>query len=67
MGYYHGCQREFKIVFKALPDNSVSKKDQPTFYYEVTADVTDVAGETRSGNTQVAVAYQALKLKIGAA
>ena len=55
---------EFKILFKALPDNSVSKKDQPTFYYEVTADVTDVAGETRSGNTQVAVAYQALKLKM---
>jgi uncharacterized protein YfaS (alpha-2-macroglobulin family) len=53
---------EFTISFKALPDNNVSKKDQPTFYYEVTADVTDVAGETRSGNTQVAVAYQALKL-----
>ncbi|HEX6427859.1 MAG TPA: alpha-2-macroglobulin family protein, partial [Niastella sp.] len=56
---------EFKIVFKALPDNSVAKKDQPTFYYEVTAYVTDIAGETRSGNTQVAVAYQALKLTMG--
>lgn len=53
---------EFNISFKAQPDNSIPKKDQPTFYYEVTADVTDVAGETRSGNTQVAVAYQALKL-----
>ncbi|THU40904.1 alpha-2-macroglobulin [Niastella caeni] len=55
---------EFKISFKAQPDNSIAKKDQPTFYYEVSADVTDIAGETRSANTQVAVAYQALKLKL---
>jgi uncharacterized protein YfaS (alpha-2-macroglobulin family) len=55
---------EFHISFKALPDRNISKKDQPTFYYEITTDVTDVAGETRSSNTQVAVAYQALKLKV---
>lgn len=55
---------EFHIQFKAIPDNKVDKKDQPTFYYKVYADVTDVAGETRSGNTQVAVAYQALKLNL---
>lgn len=56
---------EFEIRFKALPDLSISKKDQPTFYYEVNADVTDINGETRSGETSVAVAYQALKLDIG--
>lgn len=55
---------EFKVTFKALPDESVDKKDQPTFYYEVSADVTDINGETRSGNTTVAVAYQALQLSI---
>lgn len=55
---------EFKINFKALPDASVDKKDQPTFYYEVSADVTDINGETRSGNTSVAVAYQSLQLNI---
>ena len=55
---------EFHIQFKAIPDNKVAKKDQPTFYYKVYADVTDVAGETRSGNTDVAVAYQALKLNL---
>ncbi|WP_207514916.1 alpha-2-macroglobulin family protein [Longitalea luteola] len=55
---------EFRISFKALPDNTIAKKGQPTFYYEVSADVTDIAGETRSGNTQVAVAYQALQLKL---
>ncbi|MGB5008356.1 MAG: MG2 domain-containing protein, partial [Ferruginibacter sp.] len=26
---------EFKITFKAIPDETVDKKDQPTFYYEV--------------------------------
>jgi uncharacterized protein YfaS (alpha-2-macroglobulin family) len=55
---------EFNITFKALPDETVDKKDQPTFYYEVSADVTDINGETRSGNTSVAVAYQALQLNI---
>jgi len=55
---------EFNISFKAIPDESVDKKDQPTFYYEVSADITDINGETRSGNTSVAVAYQALQLNI---
>ena len=55
---------EFKIKFKAIPDESVDKKDQPTFYYEVSADITDINGETRSGNTSVAVAYQMIQLKI---
>jgi uncharacterized protein YfaS (alpha-2-macroglobulin family) len=55
---------EFKINFKALPDNTIAKSSQPTFDYEVTVDVTDVAGETRSGNTNVSVAYQALKLNL---
>ncbi len=55
---------EFKISFKALPDESIPKKDQPTFYYEVSADVTDINGETRSGETSVAVAYQAIQLNI---
>ncbi|HEY1201798.1 MAG TPA: alpha-2-macroglobulin, partial [Niastella sp.] len=55
---------EFHIQFKSIPDNKGAKKDQPTFYYKVYADVTDVAGETRSGNTDVAVAYQALKLNL---
>ncbi len=55
---------EFTITFKALPDESIPKKDQPSFYYEVSADITDLNGETRSGNISVAVAYQALQLDI---
>ncbi|MBP6025613.1 alpha-2-macroglobulin family protein [Ferruginibacter sp.] len=55
---------EFKVTFKALPDESVDKKSQPTFYYEVSADITDINGETRSGSTSVTVAYQMLQLNI---
>ncbi len=55
---------EFKVTFKAQPDESIDKTSQPTFYYEVSADVTDINGETRSGETSVAVAYQALQLSI---
>ncbi len=54
----------FKIIFKALPDEKADKKNQPTFYYEVTADVTDANGETRSQSTSIGVAYQALVLNI---
>ena len=54
----------YKIIFKALPDESINKKDQPIFYYEVNADVTDINGETRSGSSTIKVAYQALQLEI---
>ncbi|MBK7884041.1 MAG: hypothetical protein IPJ81_09755 [Chitinophagaceae bacterium] len=55
---------EFKITFKAIPDASADKKGQPVFYYEVNTDITDINGETRSGSTYVAVAYQMLQLNI---
>ena len=51
---------EFEITFKALPDESVDKSNLPIFNYEVTADVTDLNGETRSATTIVDVGYHAL-------
>jgi TonB-dependent SusC/RagA subfamily outer membrane receptor len=51
---------EFEITFKALPDQSVDKSGLPIFNYEVTADVTDLNGETRSATTLVNVGYHAL-------
>ncbi len=55
---------EFSITFKALPDDSVKKENLPVFTYEITADVTDVNGETRSETTQVKVGYHALLANI---
>ncbi len=51
---------EYKIDFTALPDLNVSKDNQPIFNYEVTADVTDINGETRSTTTIVNVGYHAM-------
>ena len=51
---------EFKIMFKALPDESVSKENLPIFKYEITADVTDINGESHSATTTVKVGYHSL-------
>ncbi|WP_418602585.1 carboxypeptidase-like regulatory domain-containing protein [Hwangdonia sp.] len=51
---------EFEITFKAQPDQSVDKSSLPIFKYEVTADVTDLNGETQSATTTVNVGYHAL-------
>ncbi len=57
----------FKIDFKAIPDESIDKSALPKFSYEVTADITDINGETRSATTIVNVGYHALIASIGAA
>jgi uncharacterized protein YfaS (alpha-2-macroglobulin family) len=48
---------EFTIDFLAKPDLSVKKEQNPIFSYQITADVTDINGETRSTNTIVKVGY----------
>jgi hypothetical protein len=56
----------FEIIFKAIPDESVSKESLPVFRYEVTADITDINGETRTATTTVNVGYHAMTLSISA-
>ncbi|MEO5681139.1 MAG: alpha-2-macroglobulin family protein [Chitinophagaceae bacterium] len=60
-----GADGKFNITFKAIPDLSINKDLEPIFDYTVTADITDINGETRSGQTIVPVAYKALQLSIG--
>jgi len=55
---------KYKIDFKALPENSANAKDLPTFSYEVTADVTDINGETHSTTTTVRVGYHTMTANI---
>ncbi len=57
----------FVIEFTAKPDPKVPEKDDPSFVFEVTADVTDTAGETRSADRGVRVGYTALEASISAA
>ena len=53
---------KFIITFKAIPDLSINKKLDPVFDYRVYADVTDINGETRSGEKEVSVSYKSLVL-----
>ncbi len=53
---------EFKIEFNALPDLTKDPKNLPQFTYTLTADITDVNGETHSTSTSVTVGYQSLVL-----
>ena len=58
---------KYEIDFKALPDTSVDKKNSPTFSYEVTADVTDINGETHSTTSFVTVGYHTMTANMGIA
>jgi len=55
---------KFTIVFAALPDLQVNKELDPVFEYKVSADITDINGETRSGETTAQVGYNVLQLII---
>jgi uncharacterized protein YfaS (alpha-2-macroglobulin family) len=50
----------FEIAFTALPDWSVDAKNQPIFRYEITADVTDINGETHTAVSVVQVGYHSM-------
>lgn len=53
---------KFIIEFTAIPDLKIEKKFEPVFDYTVYADVTDINGETRSGEKSVSVSYKSLML-----
>ncbi|MGB3151099.1 MAG: carboxypeptidase-like regulatory domain-containing protein [Maribacter sp.] len=55
---------DYEISFKAIPDLSANKEDLPIFTYSITADITDVNGETRSTSTTVQVGYHAMTVNI---
>jgi hypothetical protein len=67
----HGSVRtatdgSFQIQFAAKPDPKVPEKDEPTFVFQINADVTDSAGETRSADRAIRVGYTALETMISA-
>lgn len=56
---------EYEIVFSALPDPTANNKDNPTYTYEISADVTDINGETHSNAISFRVGTQAIQLNVG--
>ncbi len=55
---------EFKVRFTAKPDKSIPPSQYPQFEYIIYADVTDVNGETRSGQSWVKIGYIALSASL---
>jgi len=55
---------EFVVTFTALPDKSLNRKFKPVFNYSISADVTDINGETHSGHQNVSVGFNALMIDI---
>ncbi len=52
----------FTVSFTTLPDATVDERSLPTFTYTVTADVTDVNGETRTGVQSIYAGYRSLQI-----
>ncbi|HYF31425.1 MAG TPA: alpha-2-macroglobulin family protein, partial [Chitinophagaceae bacterium] len=59
-----GADGKFSLRFRAIPDKKINKDFAPVFDYQVTVDVTDINGETRSATTTVSVSYKALQLSV---
>ncbi|MDI9340001.1 MAG: alpha-2-macroglobulin family protein [Sediminibacterium sp.] len=55
---------EYDITFKALPDPTADNSNNPTYTYEIYADVTDINGETHSNSTSFRVGTQAITLSV---
>ncbi|MBS1536505.1 MAG: hypothetical protein JST20_02000 [Bacteroidetes bacterium] len=53
---------EFSVEFNAIPDKSINRKSLPVFSYSITADITDINGETHSSQTVVSAGYISLEL-----
>lgn len=56
------AQGNFNLDFNALPDESIDPKTLPVFTYTITADVTDINGETRSSSKTVSIGYTSLNI-----
>ncbi len=51
---------KFTIQFPAIPDRSVDTAVMPYFTYEVSVDITDINGETRSGQQFINAGYKSI-------
>jgi hypothetical protein len=51
---------KFEVNFEAIPDATVDRASDPTFTYTISADVTDINGETHTSSTSIAVGYKSL-------
>ncbi len=55
---------EFEVEFELIPDKKIAPKLKPTFSYTITADVTDITGETQSSTNVVRAGYIGMNASI---
>ena len=58
------AQGNMTISFNALPDREQARASNPVFDFDVTFDVTDRSGETRSATQTLRVGYSALQVDL---
>ncbi|GAB3546700.1 alpha-2-macroglobulin family protein [Spirosoma fluminis] len=58
------AQGNVTVTFVALPDPEKKRETNPIFDFEITVDVTDRAGETRSTNQTLRIGYTALQAEL---
>ncbi|MEM6912191.1 MAG: alpha-2-macroglobulin family protein [Verrucomicrobiota bacterium] len=54
----------FAIRFPALPEPGIDPKTEPVFHFEISAEVTDRTGETRSARQTIRLAYTAAQVSL---
>lgn len=57
---------KFSIDFIALADDIIDRSSHPYFEYKVSADITDINGETRSSETTIRIGTASLQLSLNA-
>ena len=57
-----GADGSFTISFLTQPDKSLDTATLPVFTYSIHVDVTDAAGETRSGDESLTAGYRSLQI-----
>ncbi|MBX2971504.1 MAG: hypothetical protein KF797_00225 [Flavobacteriales bacterium] len=63
------AQGRFTVTFQAEADKAFPQKSDPSFTFSITADATDISGETQTGTTSLSLAYRSIDidLRIGEA
>lgn len=63
------AQGRFTITVQADPDRAFPRESEPSFDFTITADGTDISGETQTGSTAFSLAYRSIDidLRIGEA
>lgn len=55
---------KFSIDFKAIPNPEMPKSMHPRFRYQVSVDVVDITGETRSNSANVTIGYTGMTARL---